>query len=93
MSAVLRSGKFPQNTGWGNCRMLPKSRRIFPNWISEAGFLALSINPAHAQLAGQWNREHRDPFDRMLAAQAKIEHMPLATNDRQFETFGIEILK
>lgn len=64
-----------------------------PKWISEAGFLALSINPAHAQLAGQWNRKHRDPFDRMLAAQAKIEHMPLATNDRQFETYGIEILK
>lgn len=64
-----------------------------PKWISEAGFLALSINPAPAQLAGQWNREHRDPFDLMLAAQAKIEHMPLATNDRQLETFGIEILK
>lgn len=63
-----------------------------PSWIVKAGFSALSISPAHAQLAGEWKQNHRDPFDRMLAAQARIEDMPLATDDSMLKTFGIEIL-
>ena len=36
----------------------------------------------HAQLAGSWNVSHRDPFDRMLAAQAKLEkiYCPICGN-------------
>lgn len=63
-----------------------------PQWIVKAGFSALSISATHAQLAGEWNHGHRDPFDRMLAAQARIERMPLATDDSILKTFGIEIL-
>ena len=61
-----------------------------PDWISKAGFSTLSISPAHAQLAGTWQHQHRDPFDRMLAAQSKIEDLPLATNDILLRSFDIE---
>jgi len=34
----------------------------------------MPVTAEHAQLAGAWNISHRDPFDRMLAAQAKLEN-------------------
>jgi len=44
-----------------------------PAWIEKAGFQSLAITPEHAQLSGSWELSHRDPFDRMLAAQAQLE--------------------
>lgn len=63
-----------------------------PKWIEKAGFQALNVIPAHAQLAGSWNISHRDPFDRMLAAQARLEKMPLASIDSAMHNFPIEIV-
>jgi len=61
-------------------------------WIERAGFQSLAISVEHAQLAGSWDMPHRDPFDRMLAAQAKLENMPLATVDKELHRFPIETL-
>jgi PIN domain nuclease of toxin-antitoxin system len=54
------------------------------------GFSLLAVSFEHAERAGSWPQDHGDPFDRMLAAQSAIERMPLATNDPQMATFGIE---
>lgn len=59
-------------------------------WIERAGFQSMSISVEHAQLAGAWDIPHRDPFDRMLAAQSKLENMPLATVDKALIQFPIE---
>ena len=64
-----------------------------PAWVEKAGFLPLSITPEHAQLAGSWTVLHRDPFDRMLAAQAKVEKMPLASIDKAMNQFPIEVFR
>lgn len=64
-----------------------------PLWIEKAHFKALSINVKHAQLAGKWKQTHRDPFDRMLAAQAKIEEIPLATQDKALFDFDIDVIR
>jgi PIN domain nuclease of toxin-antitoxin system len=53
--------------------------RNVPEWIERAGFEAMPMTPEHAQLAGGWTTSHRDPFDRMLAAQAFLEKMTLAS--------------
>jgi PIN domain nuclease of toxin-antitoxin system len=50
----------------------------------EAKELALQWN--HAELAANFNWLHGDPFDRMIAAQAKIEKMTLITCDKAFES-------
>ena len=74
---------------------LPQAREVaadVPAWIARAGFTPLPISPQHAQLAGAWAHAHRDPFDRMLAAQAKIEGLPLATDDAVLASFGVEVL-
>lgn len=47
----------------------------------------LPIVSAHALLAGGLAATHRDPFDRMLAAQSLIEGLPLLTNDSAFASF------
>lgn len=56
------------------------------------GFRQLQVTFAHAARAGSWPQDHGDPFDRMLAAQADIEGLPLATNDPRIVTFGVETI-
>ncbi len=74
---------------------LPEAASVAQNvteWIGKAGFQPLSVSPEHAQLAGDWKMPHRDPFDRMLAAQAKIEKMNLATVDKMLLQFPIKTM-
>ena len=57
--------------------------------VTGQGFLALDITILHAQRAGRMPGEHRDPFDRMLIAQAQIEDLPVVTDDAVFDAFGV----
>lgn len=47
----------------------------------EAGLLELPVSARHASLAGALNTPHRDPFDRILVAQALLEGLTLVTRD------------
>lgn len=58
-------------------------------WIRKAGFLELPISVAHAQKAGGFTHPHRDPFDRMLAAQSLLEGCPLISRDVLLDGFGV----
>jgi len=58
--------------------------------ITAQAFTPLDITILHAQRAGHLPGEHRDPFDRMLAAQAQIEDLPIISNDEAFASFGVE---
>lgn len=64
----------------------------FPGWIEKAGFSELPITLAHAERAGSWTQAHRDPFDRMLAAQSALEGAPLVSRDDGFKGFGVSLL-
>ncbi len=46
----------------------------------------------HAQRAGAWPQPHRDPFDRMLAAQSVIEDLSLVSCDKILESFGARLI-
>ncbi|MGA8670646.1 MAG: type II toxin-antitoxin system VapC family toxin [Terracidiphilus sp.] len=61
----------------------------FVRTVSGAGYQLLSISVEHALRAGRLPGEHRDPFDRMLAAQAIHEDMPILSSDEQLEGFGV----
>lgn len=61
-------------------------------WIRLAGFSELPVHIPHAQKAGSWPHAHRDPFDRMLAAQSALESLPLVTRDPAFKSFGIHLV-
>ncbi len=55
-------------------------------------FLPLDITMAHALAAGALPLHHRDPFDRMLVAQAQLEGLVLVSRDRRLEPYGVPIL-
>ena len=54
--------------------------------------MPLPITLKHAEVAGSFPVLHRDPFDRVLAAQAEVEDMLLATVDITFAQFNIRVL-
>lgn len=56
--------------------------------LTADGFVPLPIDQRHALSAGGYPQPHRDPFDRMLAAQSEIESMVLVTLDPVFAAFG-----
>ena len=60
--------------------------------IADQGFVPLAITLRHGQAAGALPGPHRDPFDRMLIAQAMIEDLVLVSNERQFDTYGVKRL-
>ena len=63
--------------------------RDFEATILAYGFAPLSITVAHASLAGSLDIPHRDPFDRLLIAQARIEQLALVSNEKAFDAFGV----
>ena len=58
----------------------------------QEGFLALDVTIAHAALAGKLPGAHRDPFDRLLIAQALVEGLTLVSNEALFDGFGVQRL-
>ena len=52
----------------------------------------LAISVEHGRLAGLFDSPHRDPFDRMLAAQAAVEAYDLVTADAAFASFGMSTI-
>jgi len=62
----------------------------FSGWLARASFAELSILSSHAVRAGSWDVPHRDPFDRLLAAQSSMEELRLVSRDPVFASFGLE---
>lgn len=57
--------------------------------IVRNGFRPLPVGFQHAVTAGRLPRVHRDPFDRMLVAQASVEELRIVSHDRIFERYGL----
>ena len=71
---------------------LPGARRwalAFEAELEAEGFGALPIAINHARIAGGLPIPHKDPFDRLLIAQASIEGMTLVSNEVVFDSFGV----
>lgn len=61
----------------------------FQGFMLREGFTTLDITADHAIRAGLLPGPHRDPFDRMLISQAQAENLPVVTNERAFEAYGV----
>ena len=66
--------------------------RDVPGAISSQGFAELSITVADAVRAGALPGPHRDPFDRMLIAQARARDLVLVSNEELFDQYGVRRL-
>ena len=56
------------------------------------GFVELPITARHADHAGRLPRHHEDPFDRMLIAQAQLEHLILVSRDAAFKDYTVSLI-
>jgi PIN domain nuclease of toxin-antitoxin system len=67
-----------------------------PDDLEEAvrlsGFNTLAIQFPHALLAGELPRHHDDPFDRLLIAQTKLEHLLLITHDKRLGEYDVGLI-
>jgi PIN domain nuclease of toxin-antitoxin system len=61
-------------------------------WIEQSAFGNLPIEVEHAVASAELPRRHRDPFDRLLVAQARIEDMTLVTRDEEIREYEVSIL-
>jgi len=64
----------------------------FTSLVEREGFELLGISADHAIRAGLLPGPHKDPFDRMLIAQAQAENVPIISNEAVFESYGIRCL-
>jgi len=60
--------------------------------LSADGFRELPIRGVHARVAGELPAHHRDPFDRMIVAQALVEELTLVASDAIFAKYGVAML-
>jgi PIN domain nuclease of toxin-antitoxin system len=60
--------------------------------VTRFGFVTLPVTLEHALTAGLLPGDHRDPFDRMLAAQASVEGIPIVTADPALRGLGADVL-
>jgi PIN domain nuclease of toxin-antitoxin system len=61
----------------------------FQKELDEEGFVELPISAKHAVRAASLPPNHKDPFDRVLIAQAEIEGVPIVTRDSIFDEYGV----
>jgi PIN domain nuclease of toxin-antitoxin system len=80
IATKVRIGKLP------GAEILEKN---FLDVMEDAGYTLLPIDAADALRAGRLTSEHRDPFDRMIAAQAIARDIPVLSNDTRLDTFDL----
>lgn len=83
LSTKVRLGKLVDGTG-----VIPR----LPDVLLERGMTELPVTVAHAVEAGALPGPHRDPFDRMLIAQSRIEEVPVVTIDSVFQAYSVDVM-
>lgn len=71
-------------------RIHADTHAILEDVTGTAGFSWLEVGPAHIASLADLTPLHRDPFDRMLVAQALREHVPLVSRDRELRRYEVE---
>ena len=62
---------------------------IFPDELANNGIVLIGITTAHVALITTLPCHHRDPFDRLLIAQAMVEHMEVVSADAAFDDYAV----
>ena len=75
----------------GRLAGVPSVGERFGELVAADSFEHLPVNYRHALKAGSYTQPHRDPFDRMLAAQCSLEGLTLVTSDEKMTAFEIPL--
>lgn len=76
----------------GKLTGIPDVTDRYAELVAADGFLHLPVTHRHSLRAGGYPYPHRDPFDRMLAAQSELEALTLVTQDPVFPQFAVTTL-
>jgi PIN domain nuclease of toxin-antitoxin system len=71
---------------------LPEAALLATSFEAEVdaeGFIGLPVSLGHGRLAGALPMQHKDPFDRVLIAQALMEDVTLVSNETLFDSTGV----
>jgi PIN domain nuclease of toxin-antitoxin system len=63
-----------------------------PAFVAKQGLKSLPVTQLHAVKVYELSPHHRDPFDRLLIAQAIVEQMTILTSDRAFAKYPVDVL-
>lgn len=77
----------------GDLPVPPDAGRWLPPLLAERGFTPLAITLEHALGVERLPFHHRDPFDRLLIAQAILERLTIVTGDPAFESYGVPLIR
>lgn len=83
MATKVRKGQLPE---------MADRMPDFEDHVRQDGFELLAVEADHGVRGGLLPGSHKDPFDRLLAAQALIGKLTLVTCDREIAAFGCEVL-
>ena len=73
---------------------LPESPESYiPRLIARTSVTSLPIHTRHSLRVATLPRHHRDPFDRMLVAQAQLENLPILTADTAFRRYDVKTVR
>ena len=61
-------------------------------WIKQSAFAELAIEVEHGIAAAELPKHHKDPFDRMMIAQAHLEGMTLVARDDEMDKYDVQVL-
>ena len=78
--------------GVGKMRLDPNAAKWFERHTAASRFGELAITRAHLRAVQALAMHHRDPFDRLLIAQATVESLTLISNDATFARYDISVL-
>jgi PIN domain nuclease of toxin-antitoxin system len=83
IATKVRKGKLPT---------MAEALERFDELVDSDSFQHLPISRGHAIRAGLLEGDHRDPFDRLIAAQALLENLVVVTRDAEIAGFGCKVL-
>ena len=79
--------------GLGKLRLPEPPGELMPRLMTRTGITPLPVHHRHALHVATLPALHRDPFDRLLIAQAQIEQLPILTADTSFALYDVETLR
>lgn len=85
ISLKVRYGKLPEALGFESDLVVNIENRL--------GYTVLPLEPETMMRAARFEDAHADPFDRMIAAQAIQNNLPLLSTDARLDAFGVRRLK
>ena len=92
MLSVASAWEIVIKTSLGRLKLTSGAEAFLSEHLGTNDISPLSIRLEHATAVGRLPPHHRDPFDRMIIAQAISEHIPIITNDPEFKKYTAELI-